>query len=150
MTDVPPIHPYPQKTPPAAARQIPFYPAKDFVVVRPAKPKTKEGSIALPQVSAGKPWHGELVVDENGKTKSKEFDALIVWYSRSFPMEPIRMAREDGSWDEEDGLVVLHKQALRGSWRCTRAQADALMNPDEKPIDPAMERELVKVREAQQ
>lgn len=127
---------------------IPFFPAKDFVVVRPAKPKTREGSIALPQASAAKPWHGELVIDEDGRTKSADFDSMIVWYSRSFPMEPIRMARNDGTWEEVD-LIVLHKQALRGSWRCTRAQADALMNPDAEPVDPKLERELVKVREAQ-
>lgn len=157
MTDVT-IHPYPQKTPPAAARQIPFYPAKDFVVVRPAKPKTKEGSIALPQVSAGKPWHGELISwDETDEELEEQFnsservgdsDSIVVWYSRSFPMEPIQMAREDGTWEEGD-LVVLHKQAIRGMWFCMRNETEKLLNPDEKPIDPALERELVKVREAQ-
>jgi len=126
-------------------------------VVRPAKPKTKEGSIALPQVSAAKPWHGELVSvailgfesDPRIVYALGDDTATIVWYSRSFPMEPIQMARDDGTWDESD-LIVLHVQALRGSWRCTRAQADALLNPDEQPVDPKLERELEKVREAQQ
>lgn len=125
-------------------------------MVRPAKPKTKEGSIALPQVSAAKPWHGELIewsgdivpgINDPIDVDSPGFE-IIVWYSRSFPLEPIRMAREDGSWEEGD-LIVLHKQALRGLWVCTRAQADALMNPDEQPVDPKLERELEKVREAQ-
>lgn len=125
-------------------------------MVRPAKPKTKEGSIALPQVSAAKPWHGEMIVEGEALCdligrKDAAFEgqeATIVWYSRSFPMEPIQMAREDGTWEEGD-LVVLHKQAIRGWWKCTRAQADALLNPDEQPVDPKLERELEKVREAQ-
>lgn len=114
-------------------------------MIQPAKPKSREGRILLPDQSAAQPWFGRVIRANPG---CGVLEGDLAFYDRTFPMRPIKMALEDGTWEPRDDLIILHKQALRGWWTVTDEQATRLMEPDAEPLDPKLERELEKIREA--